>query len=56
MLSNSIHLKESRFKKRNEITVSLKFKLERGKANMEIIQKLTDHVGVAKDKTVLFQQ
>jgi uncharacterized protein (TIGR00251 family) len=34
----------------NEITISLKSKPERGKANRELIQKLADHFGVSKDK------
>ena len=34
----------------NEITISLKSKPERGKANLELIQKLADYFGVAKDK------
>jgi len=34
----------------NEITVSLKSKPERGKANLELIQKLASYFGVAKDK------
>lgn len=34
----------------NEITISLKSKPERGKANLELIQKLADYFGVTKDK------
>jgi len=34
----------------NEITISLKSKPERGKANLELIQKLAGYFGVAKDK------
>jgi uncharacterized protein len=34
----------------NEITVSLKSKPERGKANLELVQKLAGYFGVAKDK------
>ena len=34
----------------NEITVSLKSKPERGKANLELIRKLAGYFGVAKDK------
>jgi uncharacterized protein len=33
----------------NEITISLKSKPQRGKANIELVQKLADY-GVAKDK------
>ena len=34
----------------NEITISLKSKPERGKANLELIQKLAGYFEVAKDK------
>ena len=34
----------------NEITISLKSKPERGKANLELGQKLAGYFGVAKDK------
>jgi uncharacterized protein len=34
----------------NEITISLKSKPERGKANLELIQKLAGYFGVTKDK------
>jgi len=35
---------------KNEITIALKSKPQRGKANLELIQKLADHFGVRKDK------
>jgi uncharacterized protein len=34
----------------NEITISLKSRPERGKANLELIKKLADYFGVAQDK------
>ncbi|MGN6822212.1 MAG: DUF167 domain-containing protein [Candidatus Nitrosocosmicus sp.] len=34
----------------NEITISLKSKPKRGKANLELIQKLAGYFGVTKDK------
>jgi uncharacterized protein len=34
----------------NEITISLKSKPQRGKANIELVQKLADYFGVAEDK------
>jgi uncharacterized protein len=34
----------------NEITISLTSKPERGKANLELIQKLAGYLGVAKEK------
>ncbi|MGN6560719.1 MAG: DUF167 domain-containing protein [Candidatus Nitrosocosmicus sp.] len=34
----------------NEITISLKSKPERGKANLELIQKLAGYFEVTKDK------
>jgi uncharacterized protein len=34
----------------NEITIFLKSKPERGKANRELIQKLADHFGISGDK------
>jgi uncharacterized protein YggU (UPF0235/DUF167 family) len=34
----------------DQITISLKSKPERGKANRELIQKLADYFGIGKDK------
>lgn len=35
---------------KNEITISLKSKPQRGKANLELVEKLATYFGVTKDK------
>jgi uncharacterized protein len=40
----------------NEITIALKFKPERGKANREMIEKLAEYFRISKDRIyILFQ-
>jgi uncharacterized protein len=34
----------------NELTISLKSKPERNKANTELLEKLADHFGISKDR------